>query len=99
MKLLLDEHYSPRIADRLRDAGHDVTAVAQSDLAGLRDRPLMAAAIREGRALVTENVGDFLPIAVELARVGTRHAGIIITNARHFPRSTRRHRAARRGPR
>ena len=88
MKLLLDEHYSPRIAEHLRAAGHDVTAVvAQPTLAGLSDRTLITAARLEGRALLTENVGDFVPIATELTRTGTPHAGIILANPHRFPRS------------
>ena len=55
MKLRLDEHYSPRIAELLRAGGHDVVAVvARPDLAGLTDRSLIAMAHDEGRALVTE---------------------------------------------
>lgn len=88
MKLLLDEHYRPLIAERLRARGHDATAVAgQLALAGLADWRLIAAAREEGRALLTENVGDFLSITAELARTGTPHAGIILANGRRFPRS------------
>ncbi len=88
MKVLLDEHYSPRIAEHLRAQGHDVTAVvAQPTLAGLADRTLIMAARRVGRALLTENVGDFVPIATEFARTGTPHAGIFLANPHSFPRS------------
>lgn len=88
MRLLLDEHYSPRIAEHLRAQGHDVTAVvAQPAMAGLADRTLITAARRDGRALLTENVGDFVPIATELTRAGTPHAGIILANPHRFPRS------------
>ncbi len=88
MKLLLDEQYSPRIAEQLCARGHDVTAVvAQPALAGLADWRLIAAAREDDRALLTENVGDFLPIAAELARTGMPHAGIILANGRRFPRS------------
>ncbi len=86
--MLLDEQYSPRIAEQLRARGNDVTAVvAQPALAGLADGRLIAAAREDDRALLTENVGDFLPIAAELARTGMPHAGIILANGRRFPRS------------
>jgi predicted nuclease of predicted toxin-antitoxin system len=88
VKLLLDEHYSPRIAEHLRARGHDVKAVAaQPDLAGLADRTLITAARRDGRALLTENAADFMPIVTELTRAGTPHAGIILANPHRFPRS------------
>ena len=65
-----------------------MTAVAgQLALAGLADCRLIAAAREEGRAFLTENVGDSLSIATELARIGTPHAGIILANGRRFPRS------------
>ena len=88
MRLLLDAHYSPRIAERLRAQGHDVTAVAgQLALAGLADWRMIAAAREEGRAFLTENVGDSMSIAAELARIGTPHAGIILASGRRIPRS------------
>jgi hypothetical protein len=87
VKLLLDEHFSPRIAEILRAKGHDVSAVAQSGLVGLSDRQLASVARDDGRVLVTENVGDFQAIAGELAHVGAHHVGLIFTNPRRFPRS------------
>lgn len=88
MKLLLDEQYSSRIADQLRARGHDVTAVGERRAQkGVADRPLIVSARQEGRALVTENVGDFQRIAADFARTGTPHAGIILANVHRFPRS------------
>lgn len=87
MKLLLDEHYSQRIAEDLRAKGHDVTAVVElSTPTGLADRTLFTVARDGGRALVTENVRDFIPIVTELARIGASHAGLILTNPHRFPR-------------
>jgi predicted nuclease of predicted toxin-antitoxin system len=88
VKLLLDEHYSPRIAEDLRAQGLDVTAVVQlSALRGLADRMLFTVARDSGRAVVTENVRDFIPIVTELARIGTSHSGLILTDSHRFPRS------------
>lgn len=79
MKALLDEQLSPQIAALLRKAGHDVVAVAERDeLVGSSDRIILETASTEGRAVVTNNVKDFRPLAAErLARGGT-HAGLIL---------------------
>jgi hypothetical protein len=87
VRLFLDEHFSPRIAELLRAGGHDVGSILERGLAGMADRLLIAAAHDEGRALVTENVADLLKIAVELAHLDAHHSGIILTNAHRFPRS------------
>jgi predicted nuclease of predicted toxin-antitoxin system len=79
VKALLDEQLSPHIAVLLRKAGHDVVAVAErAELFGCSDRVILETASTEGRAVVTNNVKDFRPLAAErLARGGT-HAGLIL---------------------
>jgi hypothetical protein len=90
VRLLLDEHYSPRIAAELRKRGHDVmSATERDDLRGLRDRELLNLASAEGRALMTENVADFMPLAREIAAEGTRHSGVVFTSPRSQPRGPR----------
>lgn len=79
MRLLLDEHLSPRIAEALTAEGHDVVAVARRpDLLGASDEALLSAATAEGRALVTRDVVDFTRLARALAAEGTPHAGIVL---------------------
>lgn len=88
MRLLLDEHYPVGIAAELRGRGHDVVEVAErSDLAGLDDRSLIAAAARERRAIVTENVRDFAVLFREILRAGEEHHGIVVVFSRAFPRA------------
>ena len=60
MKLLLDEMYSPTVAIQLRQRGHDVSAVVElTDLRTAADPVIFAAAQRELRVVVTENVRDY----------------------------------------
>src|SRR5947208_15888711 len=88
MKLALDEHYSPQIARQLRDRGHDVMAVAErGDLAGLPDEALLHATSHEARALVTNNVDDFVALAREFAAAGEAHGGLVFTSDRSLPRT------------
>jgi nucleoside-diphosphate-sugar epimerase len=88
LKLLLDEQYSSEIAERLRDDGYDVTAVKGShDLEGIGDEPLLRSGADEGRALLTNNVRDFAPLAREWAARGDEHLGLIFTSDASMPRA------------
>jgi predicted nuclease of predicted toxin-antitoxin system len=53
MRLLLDEHLSPRIAQALRAKGHDVICVLETDLGGKPDPTIWQRAITEERVVVT----------------------------------------------
>lgn len=90
MKLLLDEHFSPRVSHRLRELRRDVVAAREvAGVSGLADAELLDLAVRERRALVTENVADF--VALHGARIvaGRHHFGLVFTSPRRFPRTTR----------
>jgi hypothetical protein len=88
VKLLLDEQISGKIADRLRDRGHDVTAATDDPgLRGLSDPDLFEVAQRQGRALVTYNRVDFEPITRDYAQASREHHGLVIVHPRRFPSS------------
>lgn len=79
MKALLDEQLSPQIAALLRQAGLDVEAVAdRPDLVGRSDTVIFEAACRENRAVVTNNIKDFRPLAAQWLAEGRVHAGLIL---------------------
>jgi predicted nuclease of predicted toxin-antitoxin system len=79
VRALLDEHLSPQIAVLLRKAGYDVEAVAdRDDLVARSDRIIFDVACREGRAVVTNNIKDFRPLAAEWLAQGRLHAGLIL---------------------
>ena len=79
MKALVDEQLSPQIAARLRQAGYDVVAVAErDDLVGSSDRVVLEVAAAEERAVITNNVKDFRPLAAERLAQGRTHAGLIL---------------------
>lgn len=72
----------------LRSLGLDVVAVQQRiDLRGLSDEEILAAAWREGRAVVTENVKDFAPLDHRWAVEGREHAGIVFTSPKRCNRA------------
>lgn len=86
MKLLLDEQISGKVAERLRDRGHDVTAATdEPGLRGLSDPDLFEVAQEQGRALVTFNRVDFEPLIREYAQTGREHHGLVIVHPTRFP--------------
>ncbi|HET8565751.1 MAG TPA: DUF5615 family PIN-like protein [Solirubrobacterales bacterium] len=86
MKLLLDEQISGKVAERLLDRGHDVTAATDdATLRGLKDPDLFEVAQEQGRALVTYNRVDFEPIIREYAQMNRDHHGLVIVHPTRFP--------------
>ncbi len=89
VKLLLDEMHAPGIADSLGEESFDLVAVAADPaLRGMRDEDLLTYATQNERALVTENVADFMPLAAQWAGAGKAHSGLVFTNPRRFNRAT-----------
>lgn len=89
MKLLLDEHFSPKVARRLRARGHDVVAVAESvHLRSRQDRVHFATMPEERRAIVTQDLGDYRPLLEAAVRASGRTYGLVCVAA-DFPLSRR----------
>lgn len=86
MKLLLDEQISGKVAERLRDRGHDVIATtADPSLRGLSDSDLFEIAQRQGRVVVTYNRADFEAIVREYVEANREHHGLVIVHPTRFP--------------
>lgn len=84
--LLLDEMFSDAIAGQLRARHHDVLAVAaDAALAGLPDDQILAHAAATGRALVTANIKDFMPLNSQYSTSGMSHADLILVSTKTFP--------------
>ena len=78
MKLYLDENISPLVADKLRARDLDVVSAYEAGNTELDDRAQLRYATREGRAIVTCDVADFVELAAEAVATNTQHAGIIL---------------------
>lgn len=78
MKVYLDEDLSPSIAGLLRRRGMDATSAQDIGNTQLNDRTQLEYATREGRAIVTANVIDFIQLAHNAVATNTRHAGIVL---------------------
>jgi hypothetical protein len=86
--LLLDEMFSDGIAQQLRARDHDVTSVvADPALVALPDDQVLAYATGEGRALVTANIKDFIPLDGRYRAAGQAHPGLILVSTKTFPQN------------
>ena len=84
IKLLLDDHYPPVLADRLSARGIDAQAVISGDdLRGSDDFTVLRQATLEHRIVVTEDVNTF-PDAMALV---VDHCGVIFCDHYRFPRT------------
>ena len=87
MKLLLDAMYTHVIAEQLRRRGHDVVSAHEREgLAAASDAALLVVARSEERAIVTENIHDFMDLDAEYRQDGRAHFGILLTSDQRFPR-------------
>jgi hypothetical protein len=87
LKLLIDEHYPPSVAEQLRERGHDAVAVQEEpDLRGTTDVDLFAEAQRRQSAVLTENVADYMTLDAEYRARRSAHWGVVLTSNRTFPR-------------
>ena len=84
--LLQDEMFSDAIAQQLRTKGYDVVSVvAHPALVGLPDDQILAYSTTEGRALVTANIKDFMPLDSRYRAAGQVHPGLILVSTKTFP--------------
>lgn len=90
MRLLLDEHLSPLIAEALRKRGHDAVAVADDPaLRSMDDDELFSRAVEQRRALLTNNVADFVLVLRDWSAAGRDHYGLLLTSDESMPRTRR----------
>ena len=86
--LLLDEMFSDDIAQQLRAKGYDViSVVADQTLVGLPDDQVLAYATTAGRALITANIKDFVPLDSRYRAAGRSHAGLVLVSTKTFPQN------------
>lgn len=86
MKLLLDEHISGKVAERLRGLGYDVTAVViDPDSRSIADIDVFELAQREGRAVVRYDREDFEGVIRRYARANRLHHGLVIVHPVRLP--------------
>ena len=78
MRLKIDENLPRAFATELRAAGHDAETVRDEQLQGASDEAVLAACVREGRVLVTEDL-DFANV---VAYPPSRYPGLVVLRTR-----------------
>ncbi len=85
---MLDEMFSPQIGELLRQDGIDCVSVAADRLLCAQDdATVLAAALEQGRVLVTNNVIDFEPLRRNRIALGQAVPPLIYTDDSTFPRN------------
>lgn len=90
MRLWLDEMIPGEVARQLRRLGHDVQAVQEPQNRwawGLDDAEQLEVAVRQGRALVTYNLRDFIPLSRTWVEESRTLLGIILVHPPMVPAS------------
>jgi hypothetical protein len=87
MRLILDEHVSPDIAQGLREDGIDVVDVSNwlsGTLRSTEDDHILAIAVEEHRVLVSFDVNTIPPLIGVWSEQGRHHAGVILMSRKTF---------------
>lgn len=86
MRFLVDEMFSPAVAEHLTEAGHDAMHVSEVHLRAVPDSRIVAYAAEADRVVVTENAADFVPTVEERTAAGQVVPAVIIALRRNLPR-------------
>ena len=89
MRLALDHHYPRIIAVRLRERGHDAVAAVERRWDLEEDEALLMICSKEGRALLTNDVADFMVLCRAWAADGRTHSGLVFTSDASVPEGRR----------
>jgi hypothetical protein len=78
--LFTDELINPALAVELRTRGYDAVSCHEAGRNNQRisDRDQLSYAAGDGRAILTNNARDFIPLDVRWKRRGRTHIGIVI---------------------
>jgi hypothetical protein len=90
LKLLLDEHISPKVARQLTRKFPDLTIMPMRDwqagrFMGVQDEVWIPAAISDGLTLVTYDRASITPLLRAYADQGISHAGVVFVDNLSIP--------------
>jgi len=73
------------LAQKLRDAQHDVLTVSEANLRNVRDADIFAAAIDDNRILLTHNPADFVELHETRMAQNLTHPGLFLVHRKNKP--------------
>lgn len=79
-KLLLDEQIWVYLATLLREEGFSVYHVTEVGLENTSDAEILRVAVEKHQAIVTFNIKDFIPLAIQYFDEGKEHYGIVVSD-------------------
>ena len=85
MRFLVDEMFSPAVAMRLTELGHDAVHVREVGLGGRPDENVLGWATAEERVAVTENAVDFVPLLDAAAASEVVTSPVVLALKRSMP--------------
>lgn len=88
MRWLIDEMFPAAVADQLADVGHDAKAVGASELRGVDDHEVFAAAVSGSRTIVTENVNDYMACLEGRIAQGEEVTAVVFARKVDLPRDS-----------
>lgn len=87
-RLLLDEMLGAKVAEQLRNRGHDVYGIVEHvGLRSMADADVLELATVDGRALVTLNIADFQLLDRQWASQSRTHPGIVFISTTKYPQN------------
>lgn len=78
-KLLLDEHGWHGLIPALDESGFEILHLNDTDRRSISDEDVLVFASSEGRAVLTYNTRQFVPLARQWFEEGREHSGIILS--------------------
>lgn len=79
IRFYLDEDVRPLLADILQERGYDAISAVRLGRIGIADEDHFIFAASQGRALLTFNIRDFIPIAKTWIRNEQAFAGLVVS--------------------
>jgi predicted nuclease of predicted toxin-antitoxin system len=90
IRLYLDEDVRPLLARTLRARGYDATSAVDLGRIQIPDQEHFQFAAGEGRAILTFNIRDFVPIALRAIEDRFKFSGLIVSDQIEFRELLRR---------
>jgi len=90
LRILLDVHIAPEVADRLRASGIDAIAVSSWQDGRLRDaddEAILRAAHKDRRTLATFDVSSIPKLILQFVNEDIDHSGVIFVNSKTIPQA------------